>query len=52
MPARIDFVQKPTALATERVFDLAEELASKIVAAAEAPLGRLREISPANLFRR
>ena len=33
--------------ATERVFDLAEELASKIVAAAEAPLGRLREISPA-----
>jgi two-component system chemotaxis response regulator CheB len=43
----IDFVQKPTALATERVFDLAEELASKIVAAAEAPLGRLREISPA-----
>ena len=43
----IDFVQKPTALATERVFDLAEELAAKIVAAAEAPLGRLREISPA-----
>jgi two-component system chemotaxis response regulator CheB len=42
----IDFVQKPTALATERVFDLAEELASKIVAAAEAPLGRLREIAP------
>jgi two-component system chemotaxis response regulator CheB len=42
----IDFVQKPTALATERVFDLAEELASKIVAAAEAPLGRLREVSP------
>jgi two-component system chemotaxis response regulator CheB len=41
----IDFVQKPTALATERVFDLAEELASKIVAAAQAPLGRLREIS-------
>ena len=28
-----DFVQKPTALATEKVFDLAEELASKIVAA-------------------
>ena len=42
----IDFVQKPTALATERVFDLAEELASKIVAAAEAPLGRLRELTP------
>ena len=39
----IDFVQKPTALATEKVYDLAEELVSKIVAAAEAPLGRLRE---------
>ena len=43
----IDFVQKPTALATEKVFDLAEELVSKIVAAAEAPLGRLRELAPA-----
>jgi two-component system chemotaxis response regulator CheB len=43
----IDFVQKPTALATERVFDLAEELTSKIVAAAGAPLARLREMSPA-----
>jgi two-component system chemotaxis response regulator CheB len=42
----IDFVQKPTALATERVFDLAEELASKIVAAAEAPLGRLQAVPP------
>jgi two-component system chemotaxis response regulator CheB len=42
----IDFVQKPTALATERVFDLAEELAAKIMAAAEAPLGRLHEVAP------
>jgi two-component system, chemotaxis family, protein-glutamate methylesterase/glutaminase len=42
----IDFVQKPTALATEKVFDLAEELVSKVRAAAEAPLGRLREITP------
>jgi two-component system chemotaxis response regulator CheB len=42
----IDFVQKPTALATEKVFDLAEELVSKIVAAAEAPLGRAREMTP------
>jgi two-component system chemotaxis response regulator CheB len=41
----IDFVQKPTALATDKVFDLGEELVSKIVAAAEAPLGRLREAS-------
>jgi two-component system, chemotaxis family, protein-glutamate methylesterase/glutaminase len=42
----IDFVQKPTALATEKVYDLAEELKSKIVAAAEAPFGRVREIAP------
>jgi two-component system, chemotaxis family, protein-glutamate methylesterase/glutaminase len=39
----IDFVQKPTALATEKVYDLGEELVAKIVAAAEAPLGRPRE---------
>jgi two-component system, chemotaxis family, protein-glutamate methylesterase/glutaminase len=39
----IDFVQKPTALATEKVYDLGEELVGKIVAAAEAPLGRPRE---------
>jgi two-component system chemotaxis response regulator CheB len=39
----IDFVQKPTALATDKVYDLADELVSKVVAAAEAPLGRLRE---------
>jgi two-component system chemotaxis response regulator CheB len=39
----IDFVQKPTALATEKVYDLGEELIAKIVAAAEAPLSRLRE---------
>jgi len=43
----IDFVQKPTALATEKVYDLAEELVSKILAAAEASLGRLRAIPPA-----
>jgi two-component system chemotaxis response regulator CheB len=39
----IDFVQKSTALATERVYDLSEELIAKVMAAAEAPLGRLRE---------
>jgi two-component system chemotaxis response regulator CheB len=39
----IDFVQKPTALATEKVYDLADELVSKIVAAAAAPLARPRE---------
>jgi two-component system, chemotaxis family, protein-glutamate methylesterase/glutaminase len=38
----IDFVQKPTALATEKVFDVAEDLISKVTAAAGAPLGRVR----------
>jgi two-component system chemotaxis response regulator CheB len=42
----IDFVQKPTALATEKVYDLAEELVSKIFTAAEAPLGRVRDAAP------
>jgi two-component system chemotaxis response regulator CheB len=42
----IDFVQKPTALATEKVYDLGDELIAKIVAAAEAPLGRVREPVP------
>lgn len=34
----IDFVQKPTALATERVFEVADELIAKVVAAASAPM--------------
>ena len=38
----IDFVQKPTALATEKVFDVAEELVAKVIAAAGAPLGAPR----------
>ena len=37
----IDFVQKPTALATEKVFDVAEELVAKVTAAAGAPVGRI-----------
>src|SRR5262245_47745750 len=36
----IDFVQKPTALATDRVFDVAEDLLAKVTAAARAPLSR------------
>jgi two-component system chemotaxis response regulator CheB len=36
----IDFVQKPTALATDRVFDVAEDLVAKVMAAARAPMGR------------
>jgi two-component system chemotaxis response regulator CheB len=38
----IDFVQKPTALATEKVYEIAEELVSKVRAAAAAPVGRAR----------
>jgi len=37
----IDFVQKPTALATDRVFDVAEDLLAKVTAAARAPMGRI-----------
>ena len=38
----IDFVQKPTALATEKVLEIAAELVAKVKAAAEAPIARLR----------
>ena len=41
----IDFVQKPTALATEKVFDVAEELVAKVLAAAQAP--NRRRLRPA-----
>ena len=34
----IDFVQKPTALATEKVFDVADELIAKVTAAAGASM--------------
>jgi two-component system, chemotaxis family, protein-glutamate methylesterase/glutaminase len=37
----IDFVQKPTALATERLMDMADELVEKVKTAATAPVGRL-----------
>ena len=40
----IDFVQKPTALATDKVFDVAEDLVAKVLAAAQAPIGRLRPV--------
>src|SRR6186997_3679679 len=33
----IDFVQKPTALATERLMDMADELIEKVKAAARSP---------------
>ncbi len=37
----VDFVQKPTALATEKMYELAEELIDKVKAAAKVPLNRL-----------
>jgi two-component system chemotaxis response regulator CheB len=36
----IDFVQKPTALASDRLLDVADELLDKVKAAATAPLSR------------
>jgi two-component system chemotaxis response regulator CheB len=39
----IDFVQKPTALATDKLLDIADELIDKVKAAAQSPLrGRAR----------
>ncbi len=38
----VDFVQKPTALATDRMFDMADEVITTVKAAASAPLARLR----------
>jgi two-component system chemotaxis response regulator CheB len=38
----IDFVQKPTALATEKVFEMADELVTKVGVAAGAAIARLK----------
>ncbi len=40
----IDFVQKPTALATEKVFDVADELIAKVTAAAGASMRELPQV--------
>jgi two-component system chemotaxis response regulator CheB len=40
----IDVVQKPTALATEKVFEIAEELIAKVKAAANLPLNRAPQL--------
>lgn len=37
----IDFIQKPTALATERIFEISNELIEKVKAAASVPVSRL-----------
>ena len=39
----IDFIQKPTALATEKLLDMSRELADKVKAAAGASMARLPE---------
>jgi two-component system chemotaxis response regulator CheB len=41
----IDFVQKPTALATDRLLDMADDLVEKVKAAARAPLSRLLPVA-------
>jgi len=38
----VDFVQKPTALATDKMLDITEDLIAKVKAAAGAPVARLR----------
>jgi two-component system chemotaxis response regulator CheB len=43
----VDFVQKPTALATDRIFEMADELVGKVKAAAEVPLPKIPIAAPA-----
>lgn len=43
----VDFVQKPTALATDRIFEMAEELIAKVKAAAEVQLPQLARTTAA-----
>jgi two-component system chemotaxis response regulator CheB len=39
----VEFVQKPTALATDRIFEIADELIAKVEGAAHATLGRVKD---------
>jgi two-component system chemotaxis response regulator CheB len=41
----VDFVQKPTALATEKIFEVSDELIEKVKAAANVPMFRLQPAS-------
>ena len=41
----VDFVQKPTALATEKIFEVSDELIEKVKAAAGIPMARVK-VSP------
>jgi len=40
----VDFVQKPTALATEKIFEVGDSLVAKIKAAASVPMARLQSV--------
>jgi two-component system, chemotaxis family, protein-glutamate methylesterase/glutaminase len=42
----VDFVQKPTALATEKIFEVSDELIQKVKAAAEIPMARVKIAPP------
>lgn len=42
----VDFVQKPTALATEKIFEVSDELIEKVKAAASIPMARVRVAQP------
>ncbi|MET0645362.1 MAG: chemotaxis response regulator protein-glutamate methylesterase [Pyrinomonadaceae bacterium] len=43
----VDFVQKPTALATEKIFEVSDELVEKVKAAAGIPMARVNISAPA-----
>src|SRR3954464_9926258 len=40
----VDFVQKPTALATEKIFEVSDELIEKVKAASSVPMSRLHTV--------
>jgi two-component system chemotaxis response regulator CheB len=42
----VDFVQKPTALATEKIFEVSDELIEKVKSAASIPMARVRISTP------
>src|SRR5918993_4741590 len=44
----VDFVQKPTALATEKIFEVSDELIEKVKAAASIPMARVKISAPAS----
>ena len=42
----VDFVQKPTALATEKIFEVSDELIEKVKSAASIPMARVKISTP------